>query len=410
MNQNEIKTGDNAEASEGLELDVEKYSELYLKELTEQIIPFWENNSVDEENGGYFTCLTATGEVYDTDKFMWLQARQIWMFSKFFLELEPNKERWREIAKKGIDFVQVYGQDREESEDWYFSLTAEGMPLVAPYNIFSDCFVAMAFGEYYKIDPNPEYKDVAKNTFERILDRQDNPKGVYNKVLGARPMMNFALPMILCNLAMELEHIIGPEKVTSLNKILVPLVMEKFYDEKTGLIHENVSPDGSFVDSFEGRLLNPGHAIEAMWFIMNIGIKEADSALVEKAESIMYKQLEHGWDEEFGGIFYFLDAKGKPPQQLEWDQKLWWVHLETLVALAKVYTYNKSPKAAEWFVKVHNYVWDHFRDPVNKGEWFGYLNRRGEVLLTLKGGKWKGCFHVPRALFEVSTTFKGKLL
>jgi len=26
--------------------------------------------------------------------------------------------------------------------------------------------------------------------------------------------------------------------------------------------------------------------------------------------------------------------------------------------------------------------------------------RRGEVLLPLKGGKWKGCFHVPRGLFQ----------
>ena len=33
-------------------------------------------------------------------------------------------------------------------------------------------------------------------------------------------------------------------------------------------------------------------------------------------------------------------------------------------------------------------------------EWYGYLNRRGEVLLPLKGGKWKGCFHVPRGLFQ----------
>jgi N-acylglucosamine 2-epimerase len=47
---------------------------------------------------------------------------------------------------------------------------------------------------------------------------------------------------------------------------------------------------------------------------------------------------------------------------------------------------------------LHDYTWSHFADP-EYGEWFGYLNRRGEVLLDLKGGKWKGCFHVPRALY-----------
>ena len=49
--------------------------------------------------------------------------------------------------------------------------------------------------------------------------------------------------------------------------------------------------------------------------------------------------------------------------------------------------------------KLHDYTWSHFRDAEHP-EWYGYLNRRGEVLLTLKGGKWKGCFHVPRGLYK----------
>ena len=93
-------------------------------------------------------------------------------------------------------------------------------------------------------------------------------------------------------------------------------------------------------------------------------------------------------------------------QQLEWDQKLWWVHLETLVALAKTYAYNQNPKAATWFEKVHEYTWKHFRDQKNGGGWYGYLNRQGQVHLSLKGGKWKGCFHVPRPLLEVWKTLE----
>jgi N-acylglucosamine 2-epimerase len=93
-----------------------------------------------------------------------------------------------------------------------------------------------------------------------------------------------------------------------------------------------------------------------------------------------------------------LDAQGYPPQQLEWDQKLWWVHLESLVALAMGYRLTQNPTCWHWYERLHDYSWSKFADPQG-GEWFGYLNRRGEVLLTLKGGKWKGCFHVPRALW-----------
>jgi N-acylglucosamine 2-epimerase len=140
-----------------------------------------------------------------------------------------------------------------------------------------------------------------------------------------------------------------------------------------------------------------------MWFIMDIAGRFNDKALQQKAVDIMLHTLEYGWDKEFGGIFYFMDIKGHPTQQLEWDQKLWWVHVETLVALAKGYAATGDQRCADWFRKVHHFTWKHFKDP-EYPEWFGYLNRQGEVLLPLKGGKWKGCFHVPRALYQVSQT------
>jgi N-acylglucosamine 2-epimerase len=114
---------------------------------------------------------------------------------------------------------------------------------------------------------------------------------------------------------------------------------------------------------------------------------------------VILATLEFGWDTEFNGIYYFLDRLGHPPQQLEWDQKLWWVHLETLVALSMAYKLTGRSKCYEWLCRVQQYTWDHFPDP-EYGEWFGYLNRQGTILLPLKGGKWKGCFHVPRALYH----------
>jgi N-acylglucosamine 2-epimerase len=264
----------------------------------------------------------------------------------------------------------------------------------------------MAFASLYKACPNDRYAQLAIDTFENILKRQPNWKGQYNKAFpGTRNLKNFSLPMILCNLSLELEHIIGSERLNSLIPEVIHEVMDVFLQPELGLILENVKEDGSFSDSFEGRLLNPGHAIEAMWFIMDLGKRIGDANLVKKACEIMLRTLEHGWDKEHGGIFYFLDVKGHPTQQLEWDQKLWWVHAEALVALAKGYALTGEPRCADWFIKVHNYTWEHFKDP-EYGEWFGYLNRRGEVLLPLKGGKWKGCFHIPRALFQVGKTLQ----
>lgn len=375
----------------------------YKTELTGNVLPFWLANSKDETNGGFFSCLDRTGKVYDTDKFMWLQGREVWCFAYMYNNLE-QKAAWLQMALHGASFMEKYGRD--EAGNWYFSLTATGEPLVQPYNIFSDCFACMGFAALNKATGEERYKQIALDTFNNIIRRKDNWKGTYSKAYpGTRPLKNFSLPMILCNLALELEHIIGNERVNSFIPTVIHEVMTVFSHTETGLILENVHPNGSFADCFEGRVLNPGHAIEAMWFIMDLGKRLQDVALIEKAKNIMLHTLQYGWDKEYEGIFYFLDIKGHPPQQLEWDQKLWWVHVEALVALAKGYQLTGDEQCAEWFIKLHDYTWKHFKDP-EYGEWFGYLNRRGEVLLPLKGGKWKGCFHIPRSLYQVWQTLE----
>ncbi|MGV3704393.1 MAG: AGE family epimerase/isomerase [Arcticibacter sp.] len=380
-----------------------KLSEIYREELLGNVIPFWMKHSKDETHGGYFTCLGRDGKVFDTDKFMWLQGREVWMFATLYNKLEAKQE-WLDMALHGADFMKKYGRDSEGN--WYFSLNQQGKPLVQPYNIFSDCFATMGFGALYEATKKDEFGEIAKQTFENILRRRNNTKGAYNKIYpGTRDLRNFSLPMILSNLSIELEHLLDKSLVEGLIQDVINEVMNVFYQPESGIIYENVNLDGSFSDSFEGRLLNPGHTIEAMWFMMDLGVRLNDQALINKSIDIALKALEYGWDEQYGGIFYFLDCKGNPPQQLEWDQKLWWVHVEALVCMAKAWSLTGNEAAKEWFLKLHDYTWNHFKDPEH-GEWFGYLNRRGEVLLNLKGGKWKGCFHVPRALFQVYKTLE----
>ena len=375
------------------------YADTYRQELTENILPFWLNHSMDKKFGGFFTCLDQKGNVYDTDKFIWLQARQVWCFSYMYKNISPNSE-WLKMALHGADFLQKFGRDI--NGNWYFSLTREGRPIIQPYNIFSDCFASMAFAALYKINPLPEWKKIAIDTFENIIDRKNNPKGIYNKYYpGTRDLKNFSLPMILCNLSLELESLLGKDRVDRFIPEIIHEVMNVFYQPHFGLILENINKDGTFSDCFEGRLVNPGHSIEAMWFIMDLGKRLNDEVLIQKALDITFKSLDFGWDFDNGGIFYYKDIKGSPPQQLEWDQKLWWVHVEALVALAKGYVLTKDIRCVEWFQRIHNYTWSKFKDP-NYYEWYGYLNREGKVLLSLKGGKWKGCFHIPRALYLIS--------
>jgi N-acylglucosamine 2-epimerase len=378
-------------------------AKLYQDTLLDNVLPFWEQNSIDWDCGGYFTCLDQAGKVYDTDKFIWLQNRQVWTFSMLYNQLEQRSE-WLKIAGHGAKFLAKHGRDPQGN--WYFSLDRSGHPLVQPYNIFSDCFAAMAFSQYAFASGEPWAQEVAIQAYQNVLRRQDDPKGQYNKTYpGTRSLKSLAVPMILANLTLEMAWLLPQAELDRVLDLTVKEVMNDFLDQESGLMYEHVAPDGSHVDCFEGRLINPGHGIEAMWFMMDIAQRRQDTATINQAVDVVLNMLKFAWDDQYGGLYYFMDADGHPPQQLEWDQKLWWVHVETLVALSMGYRLTGRDECWIWYQRVHDYTWSHFADP-DQGEWFGYLNRQGEVLLDLKGGKWKGCFHVPRALLMCWQQFK----
>jgi N-acylglucosamine 2-epimerase len=384
-------------------MDFQQLSKLYKDELLNNVVPFWLNKSQDTQYGGYYTCLDRTGNVFDTDKFVWLQGREVWQFSMLYNNLEKNPE-WLRCALQGGEFLKKFGHDG--NYNWYFSLTREGKPIIEPYNIFSYTFATMAFGQLSKASENQEYADIAKKTFDIILSKVNNPKGKWDKSHpGTRSLKNFALPMILCNLALEIEHLLEKDFLNKTIDTCIHEVMDVFYRPELGLVVENLTTGNELSDTFEGRLLNPGHAIEAMWFIMDLGVRLNRPELIERAVKIAVQMVEYGWDKQYGGIFYFLDRKGHPVQQLEWDQKLWWVHVETLISMIKGYQLTGSKDCLKWFEIIHDYTWEHFKDKEHP-EWFGYLNRQGEVLLPLKGGKWKGCFHVPRGLYQCYKTLE----
>ena len=395
-------------------------AQLYKTELLDRVVPFWLNKSQDTDFGGYFTCLDRDGSVYDTDKFIWLQGREVWMFSKLYNTVEPRQE-WLDAAIQGAEFLKKYGHDG--NLNWYFALDREGHPLVEPYNIFSYTFAVIAFGQLSIALAtaakngltavrvcgdsvaaealSSEYASIAKRTFDIVLSKTDNPKGRWSKAApGARAMKTFDLPMILCNVSLEIESLLEPAFLQKAIDNCLHEVMDVFYRPELGLIVEALGKDGNLVDCFDGRKLNPGHAIEAMWFVMDLGKRLNRPELIKQAVEICLQEVEYGWDKEFGGIFYFMDRLGHPRHELEWDQKLWWVHLETLISLIKGYQLTGDQRCLDWFQRVHDYTWSHFRD-AEYPEWYGYLNRQGEVLLPLKGGKWKGCFHVPRGLLNV---------
>lgn len=85
-------------------VDFKQLAEQYKEELLDRVLPFWLEHSQDAEFGGYFTCLNRDGSVFDTDKFIWLQGREVWLFSMLYNKVEKRQE-WLDCAIHGGEFL-----------------------------------------------------------------------------------------------------------------------------------------------------------------------------------------------------------------------------------------------------------------------------------------------------------------
>ena len=369
----------------------------YENELTQQVIPFWEEHCVDKEYGGYFTSLDRDGSVYDTEKYMWMQWRIVYMFALF--SMTPyRKESFLPIAEQGFEFLTRHGKSPDGT--YYFALNRQGVPSVAPYNIFSDCFAAMGAAALYKATGNELYKREADSAMQSYIRRMDCPKGRWEKGLsGKKPRLALAHFMILANLAAVMKEMLGSDEYEAQADEAVKTVVGRFWNPEYRVLFENINADGTFdLDSCEGRFINPGHGLESMWFMLQYAERKNNAGLIEKCADIIKGLFEFGTDREQGGLYYFMDLLGKPHLELQWDMKLGWPHCEALIASLYAYRLTSDQYFLDRFRETDEYAWSHFRDP-EFPEWYAYLNRAGVPTHTLKGGKWKTFFHLPRALY-----------
>ncbi len=372
----------------------------YEDELRERVIPFWMNNCIDRECGGFFTSLDRDGSVYDTTKYMWMQWRIVYMFGELYLDPRFRRGEFLEIAERGFEFLYRHGRD--ERGWYYFALNRRGEPAMAPYSVYSDCFAAMGCAVLYKATGNEEYRRAAREAMGSYLARIEsgNPAGQWNKGLpGKQSYLSLGFYMMLANLGLLLDDCLGSDDYRGELDRALDLVLTRFWRPERGLVFENVLPDGTpDLESAAGRMLNPGHVLEAMWFLLNaLERRGGDPGREAEIRRIILATLKFGWDSEHGGIFYFMDALGKPHIELQHDMKLWWVHNEALIATLYAYKSGGEPEFLDWFHRLDEWSWSHFPDP-EYGEWYAYLNRRGEPTSLMKGGKWKTFFHLPRAL------------
>uniref|UniRef100_A0A8C6E441 N-acylglucosamine 2-epimerase n=1 Tax=Moschus moschiferus TaxID=68415 RepID=A0A8C6E441_MOSMO len=377
------------------------WKERVAREL-DRVVAFWLEHSHDQEQGGFFTCLGRDGRVYDDLKYVWLQGRQVWMYCRLYRQFERfRRPELLNAAKAGGEFLLRYAQVAPPAKKCAFVLTRDGRPVKVQRTIFSECFYTMAMNELWRVTGDARYQSEAMEMMDQIVSWvREDPSGLGRPQLpGAPASESMAVPMMLLNLVEQLGE--ADEELAGISAELGDWCAQRILQhvQRGGqAVLENVSEDGEELSGCLGRHQNPGHALEAGWFLLRYAIRRGDAKLrAHVIDKFLLLPFHSGWDPEHGGLFYFQDADGLCPTQLEWAMKLWWPHSEAMIAFLMGYSETGDPALLRIFYQVAEYTFRWFRDP-EYGEWFGYLNRDGKVALTIKGGPFKGCFHVPRCL------------
>jgi len=380
----------------------------YRQRLITNVLPFWVDHGLDQVNGGMYTGLDRDGSLLETDKSVWFQGRALWTFATAYLEVEQLPQ-YMAVCDSLVDFLERHCFD--EDGRMFFRVTADGKPVIKRLRyFFSETFAIIGWAAYSRASGRKEYAQKAYELFQRVLFYRDTPGILLPKFNQENaPSRGVGVTMILLNTAQELRKAC-PEHIEYLNTMIDSFINEietYFVRPELSLVLEQCAPDGTAqADHFEGRLLNPGHAIEGAWFIMNEARhRGGDLHLKELGLKMLDWMWTLGWDTAYGGIIYFRDALGKSATEYWHDMKFWWPQNEAAIANLMAFSLSGESRYEENFLKVHAYVHEHFADDTY-GEWYGYLHRDGSLSTPLKGNLYKGPFHIPRMYMVCMELFK----
>lgn len=366
--------------------------------LLDDIVPFWFRHGIDWEYGGVLSCMRDDGSMASSDKFMWSQARSVWTFSALYNRVEKRPE-FLKAAENSVRFLLAHGRD--QNGKWIYHADRQGRVIEGATSIYTDCFVVYGFSEYYRAVRDEHILSIARETFERIKSRVEEPgfqeTAPYPLPLGWK---NHGIPMILTEVANELALTTGDAALEPPIDEYVRRIMEHFVRPDQKVLLEFLTTDYKELPPPAGTFVMPGHAIESMWFVMHVAQRRGNRELIRRAAEVVRWHLELGWDGEYGGLFLSRDTQGREPYLPHSDKKLWWPHVEAMYATLLAHELTGEPWCLEWYRRVADWSWSHFPAP-DSGEWYQRLTREGKPTTEVIALPVKDPFHLPRGIMLI---------
>ncbi|MDD5895746.1 MAG: AGE family epimerase/isomerase [Prevotellaceae bacterium] len=378
--------------------------------LTNNILPFWINNMVDHENGGFYGRIDGYGNLHaEAEKGGILNGRILWTFSAAYRVL--GKPEYLEMATRAKDYIIDHFIDREYGGT-YWSLDYKGNPKDTKKQFYAIGFMIYGLSEYVRATGDKEALDYAIQLFDCIEEHSLDV--IYNGYIEActrewGEIADMRLSDFDANYPKSQNthlHIIEP--YTNLFRIWKDARLEKALRNLIDIFTDRIlNPETHHLDLFfendwtrgAGHLESYGHDIECSWLIHEAALVLGDAEVLKKVEPIVQlvaKASEKGLNADGSMVHEANVDTGHVDDDLHW-----WVQAEAVVGFYNIYQHFADSSALDKSLRCWQYIKDNLIDTKN-GEW--YWSRHADGTLNLdddKAGFWKCPYHNGRMCLEL---------
>lgn len=381
------------------------------QELFEEVIPFWEQRVREDGGFGYTVCYDREGRRTKDLRPGWFVGRTMYMFGALYNGIEAREE-WFSLAEAGREAVNT---DFCTSKGRFCRMMdAGGNVLEGPDSVFTDHFMVKGLYEYVLALKHRgrdwEREAVKAKRLTEILFQNVKKQDVLSREGIPQGFQKHAVNFMTLIVALESRKLFGDTYRQVLDQC-IHKSLYAFASDRYQKPFEYISISKEPLTEGPGRVVDPGHTMESLWFSMEAGLELKNKDILKRAETVLDWVIDSCYDEAFGGFFQNVDALCRMPEQdfwesdyagtlVRWDDKIWWVQAEGLYTLAMSALYNENERHFQYFIRQFEYVEKYFRDAAY-GEWYSILHRDNSIYMDAKGFELKGPYHVPRSLMKL---------
>jgi cellobiose epimerase len=383
-------------------------------ELCRNILPFWIQHTVDQENGGFYGKVTNDLHVDKTaPQGALLTSRILWTYSAAYRRY--RNAAYLKMADWAYEDLMTRFWDREYG-GLYWMVDVDGTPIKNRKQIYGQAFGIYALAETYAATGQEASLEKAQAIFQLLEQHAYDPiyKGYFEAFtrdwqiaddmsLNAgeqSEMKSMNTSIHIMEAFTNLLRVWPDETLRSRLSELIGAMMDHIISAET--YHTILFFDETWAPRSEN--VSYGHDIETSWLLVEATEVLGDPILHERAETIAVKMAQAVYDEGVdpdGAVVY-----EKGPEGLEDSTKQWWPQAEAAVGFLSAYQLTGGAHFLEAAYRSWDFI-DAYLVDRKFGGWIRYIERDHTIPegISEDGAKvsfWKCPYHNGRACMELA--------